>query len=347
MQSHSAGKTPGKRNAYAGATILITGGTGSIGGEVLRTLLKYSPKKVIVLTNDENGLFETRSELGNRENVEFRLSDVRDRRSLETAMRDCDYVFHAAALKHVTFCEKNPYEAVTTNIIGTQNVIDCAIKSQVKKFVFISTDKAVNPISTLGATKLLAEKLVISASGQTDSVVFSTVRFGNVVGSRGSVLIIFERQVREGGPITVTDPQMTRFIMAPSEASELILTAAQLANSGEIFVLKMKAVRVGELAEAARTFFSKRLGRDPHSVEIKQIGIQPGEKMHEELMNETETNNAIDSHDFYVVNPNRPDVGKTSRGKSVVKGFSSANVRPLRASEIAEELSRLYGDKES
>ena len=344
-----------KRNAssdetqeYAGASILITGATGSIGGELLRTLLKRRPKRIVVLSNDENGLFETRSQIRGRGNVEFKLADVRDNHSIEGAMKDCDYVFHAAALKHVTFCEGNPYEAIMTNVVGTQNVIDNAIKSGVRRFVFISTDKAVNPSSTLGATKLLGEKLVISASKQTSRPIFSIVRFGNVIGSRGSVLTIFERQVKEGGPITVTDPNMTRFIMAPSEAAELILKAARVANPGEIFVLKMKTVKVGQLAEASRVFFSRRFGLDPSKIGVKQIGVAPGEKLHEELMNESESAGAIESRDFYVINPN-PSFGTRGAPRNLAgrRSFSSADVAPLKVPAIIEELSLLYGSKRS
>ncbi len=344
MVSDNAGGRGARGNGYAGATILITGGTGSIGSELLRTLLERRPKRVIVFSNDENGLFETRSEIGTRSDVEYRLGDIRDPHSLETVMKDCDYVFHAAALKHVTFCEVNPYEAITTNILGTQNVIDCAVKNGVKKFVFISTDKSVNPINTLGATKLLAEKLVISASKLTKKPVFSIVRFGNVIGSRGSVVLIFEKQVREGGPITITNPDMTRFIMAPSQASELILRAAEAAKPGEIFVLKMKTVRIGELAEACRVFFSKRLGLDPKALAIKRIGAQPGEKVHEELMNETEMASAVDSDDFYVINPNQR-AGNVIARKGGRRGFSSNDVTPLSTEEILSELSQLYSSR--
>lgn len=333
-------RAPGAGN-YSGAKILITGGTGSIGGELLTTLLKHLPKRVVVFSNDENGLFEKRSELGTRSDVEYMLGDVRDPRSLENAMKECDYVFHAAALKHVNFCETNPSEAVTTNIIGTQNVIDCAIKCGVKKFVFISTDKAVNPEGTLGATKLLGEKLVVSASRNVKTPVFSIVRFGNVVGSRGSVVLIFERQVRAGGPITVTDPRMTRFIMAPSQAAALILKAAEEAEPGDTYVLKMKAVTVGELAEACRAFFSRREGVDPKSIAIKEIGRQPGEKQHEELMNQTEMETAISSGDFYVIKAD--SAGRSAQQRSGPRRtFSSENEAPLSVKQIEAELARLY-----
>jgi UDP-N-acetylglucosamine 4,6-dehydratase/5-epimerase len=345
MQSSTTTTAAAKRSVYSGATILITGGTGSIGGELLRTLLTHRPKKVVVFSNDENGLFETRSKIGVRPDVDYRLGDVRDMRGLDSAMSGCDYVFHAAALKHVTFCEVNPYEAISTNTLGTQNVIDSAIRNRVKKFVFISTDKSVNPINTLGATKLLAEKLVISASQQGKSPVFSIVRFGNVVGSRGSVVLIFERQVREGGPITITDPEMTRYIMAPSQASALILKAGEAARPGEIFVLKMRAIRMRDLADACRTFFSERFGRDPRKVRIKRIGRQPGEKDHEELMNETEVVNAVESGDFFII---KPDQETRRRARSIpthARGLSSRDVPPINRNEIISELSELYPEQ--
>lgn len=327
--------------AYSDSRILITGGTGSIGGELLKRILKRSPRRVVVLSNDENGLFETRSRLGDRPNVELKLGDIRDNHSLDAAMAGCDYVIHAAALKHVTFCEGNPYEAITTNILGTQNVIEHAIKHSVKKLVFISTDKAVNPSSTMGATKLLAEKLVINAGKGRTHPVFSIVRFGNVIGSRGSVLLIFEKQVREGGPMTVTDPGMTRFIMAPAEASELVLRAAEEARQGEIFVLKMKTVRIGQLADACRTYFSRRFGVESAKVKIKSIGMQPGEKMHEQLISESEMANALETRDFYILN--RKTSGRTLSTATTGKGFSSSDVPPLPSAAIIDVISRLYG----
>jgi len=202
-----------KGSSYRDANILITGGTGSVGLGLAEVALQYEPRRICLLSNDENGLFEARIVFGRDSRVDYRLGDVRDRRSVESVIAGFDTVFHAAALKHVDFCERNPYEATYTNVVGTQIVIDCSIRSGVSRFVYISTDKAVNPISTMGATKLLGEKLMFAASRRSETTTFSCVRFGNVLGSRGSVLRIFERQVREGGPMTVTDPEMTRFII--------------------------------------------------------------------------------------------------------------------------------------
>ena len=327
---------------FRGSTVLITGGSGSIGTEILRSVLKYSPKKVIVFTNDENGLFELAQPFGKLPNVELRLGDVRDARSLDAAVEGCDYVFHAAALKHVDFCETAPYEAITTNIMGTQNAIDLSLKHGVKRFVLISTDKAVNPVSTMGATKLLAEKLVIRASKQSSKTILSSVRFGNVIGSRGSVILLFEKQMRAGKPLTVTDPAMTRFIMATSQAAMLVLRSSTVALPGEIFVLKMKTVRIGDLAEASRRFFAKKMGVAAASVEVKKVGSRPGEKLHEELLNSTEAAEALDMGEFYVVNPN-PARGKGALAKAGHEaGLSSKDFRPITVGAIVEELEALY-----
>jgi len=326
---------------FRDSNVLITGGTGSIGLELAKALLRHKPRKICLFSNDENGLFEARIMFSKHPEVICKFGDVRDPQSIERVIKDCDIVLHAAALKHVTFCEDNPYEAVSTNIIGTQNMISSAIKYNVQRFVFISTDKAVNPVSTMGATKLLGEKLVISASKMVDKPIFSIVRFGNVLASRGSVILIFERQVREGGPITVTDPEMTRFVMLPSEAAQLVLHAVELAKPGEIFVLKMKAVKIRDLAEACREFFAKLYHKDPESIKIIKIGRNPGEKIHEELMTSFEALNAIETDQFYIVNPH-PERMQHSVKPPLYKGYASNTTSLLSKKEIVLLLSRLY-----
>jgi FlaA1/EpsC-like NDP-sugar epimerase len=220
-------------------------------------------------------------------------------------------------------------------------MIDLAKGAGVKRFVFVSTDKAVNPVSTLGATKLLGEKLVTSSGKAVGGTVFSVVRFGNVLGTRGSVMSIFQNQVRLGNEITVTDPEMTRFFMLPSDAASLVLGAAELANSGEIFILKMKTVRVGALAEMSREFFCSLYNRNSQSIPIKVIGAQPGEKLHEELMTTDEASGAIELDRYYVVNPSlkrlrqRPRVGDS-------KILSSHRLVPIGDREIIDALTRLY-----
>ena len=206
------------KDFYEGKVILITGGVGSIGSEIVRKILEYEPRAVRVLDNNETGLFDLEQELQS-EKIRIFVGDVRDKERLKRAIEDVDLVFHAAALKHVPLCEYNPFEAVKTNVIGTQNLIDVAIDEEVEKIITISTDKAVNPINVMGATKLLAERLTISANfykGDRETA-FSCVRFGNVLYSRGSVLPLFEEQIKKGF-ITLTDSNMTRFIMNTSQA---------------------------------------------------------------------------------------------------------------------------------
>jgi len=327
---------------YKGSIVLITGGTGSIGLELAKALLNYGPREIRLFSNDENGLFEARTLLHSHQEVVYKLGDVRDGDTVETAVQDCDFVFHAAASKHVAFCEDNPYEAVSTNIVGTRKVIRAAVDSRVQRFVFISTDKAVNPLSVLGSTKLLGEKLVLASATETGRPIFSVVRFGNVLGSRGSVLLIFERQVRNNGPITVTDPNMTRFIMLPSDAAELVLKVGQLAMPGEIFVLKMKAVRIRDLAEASLDFYSRMYGKDPKAMASAIIGARPGEKIHEELMTRNEAENSMAEEGFYIVNPNPKRFAQSQRRVGISGGYVSDSVPLIGKEEIARMLSRLH-----
>lgn len=326
---------------YKDSIVMITGGTGSIGLELAKALLNYGPREIRLFSNDENGLFEARTLLQSHKEVVYKLGDVRDSDTVDAATQGCDFVFHAAASKHVVFCEDNPYEAVSTNIVGTRNVIRAAVDNSVHRFVFISTDKAVNPISVLGSTKLLGEKLVIASATGTGRPILSVVRFGNVLGSRGSVLLIFERQIRNNGPITVTDPKMTRFIMLPSEAAELVLKVGRLAMPGEVFVLKMKAVRIGDLAEASRDFYSKVYGRDPEGITLATIGARPGEKTHEELMTRSEAENSIAEEGYYVVNPNPKRLTHSKLRAGIPGGYVSDSVPLIDREKIAHMLSRL------
>jgi UDP-N-acetylglucosamine 4,6-dehydratase/5-epimerase len=240
--------------------ILITGGTGSIGLGLIRKLIQYKPRLIRILTNDENSIFEAKNKdwverhiNTNQKQTElsFEICDVRDRERLDMAMRGIDIVFHAAAMKHVDICEDNTFDAIKTNVVGTSNIIETAVKHNIAKFVLISTDKATSPTTTLGASKLLAERLTVNTGLYNKSVktIFAAVRFGNVIGSRGSVFQIFLEQIRKEKPLTVTDPNMTRFIMSIQDAAELILKATHISKGGEIFILKMPSVRILELAE--------------------------------------------------------------------------------------------------
>jgi len=326
------------REFYKAKTILVTGGAGSIGSEIVRKILEFDPKAVRVLDNNETGLFELEQELQS-EKIRIFIGDVRDKERLKRAVEGVDIVFHAAALKHVPLCEYNPFEAVKTNVTGTQNLIEAAMDENVEKFITISTDKAVNPINVMGATKLLAERLTISANFYKGKrrTAFSCVRFGNVLYSRGSVLPLFEEQIKKGF-ITLTDPEMTRFIMKMSQAVELILKATKMANGGEIFILKMPAVKIKDLAEAIIEELAPKYRYKPEEIEIKIIGRRAGEKLYEELMTEDEAKYAYENEEMIVVLPQSTiDISYTlhnSFKKVQMRRYSSNNMEQLTKESI-------------
>ncbi|HHY00074.1 MAG TPA: polysaccharide biosynthesis protein [Methanothermobacter sp.] len=289
---------------YKDKVVLVTGGTGSIGSEIVKKLIKLQPKIVRVLDNNETALFELEQDL-NSEKIRTFIGDIRDKERLKRAFEHVDIVFHAGALKHVSLCEFNPFDAVKTNVLGTQNVLNAALDMNVKKVILISTDKAVNPINVMGATKLLAERLTISANhyvGDRDTV-FSCVRFGNVLDSRGSVVPIFKKQIEKGGPLTITDPEMTRFVMSIPEAVNLILQAGEIAKGNEIFILKMPALNVTDLADVMIKFLAPKYGFSPDQINVEYIGKRFGEKIYEELMTVDELNYAVDKGELFVLNP--------------------------------------------
>ena len=258
---------------YKDKVLLVTGGAGSIGSEITKKILEYNPSVIRVLDNNETALFELEEEL-NSDKLRVFYGDVRDKDRLKRAFDNVDIIFHAGALKHVPLCEFNPFDAVKTNIIGTQNVLDVALDRDVEKVIFVSTDKAVNPINVMGATKLLAERLTISANHYTGDkeTVFSCVRFGNVLNSRGSVIPVFKNQIKNGGPVKITDKDMTRFIMGIPEAVELILKAGQKADGGEIFILKMPATNIMDLAEVMIENLANIYNHNPEEIGIEIIG---------------------------------------------------------------------------
>jgi UDP-N-acetylglucosamine 4,6-dehydratase len=320
------------KSQFQDKRILVVGGTGSIGSALTRKLLKHKPSVIRVLSNDENGLFEMHQELGERPDLRFLQGDVRDKDRQRLAMRDIDVVFHAAALKHVPISEYNPFEAIQTNVIGTQNLLEAAIWTGVEKFVFISTDKAVNPASTLGASKLLCEKLVLDAASYRGPKLsaFSCVRFGNVLGTRGSVWHVFSAQIARGGPVTITNKGMTRFIMLEEEAVHLLLRAAEIAQGGEIFVLKMYGTRILDLARAMIDELAPKYGRDPKKIEVIEVGTRPGEKQHEELMTEEEAKRSLDSEELYMILPAKADFsGYQGFRPAKLSGYTSKDVKML------------------
>jgi FlaA1/EpsC-like NDP-sugar epimerase len=287
---------------YKDKVILVTGGAGSIGSKIVEALLKLDVKVVRVFDNNETGLFDLEQEFSS-ERVRTFVGDIRDRNRLKRAFENVDIVFHAAALKHVPLCEFNPFDAVKTNVEGTQNILDVAIDEGVEKVIFVSTDKAVNPNNVMGATKMLAERLTISANKYKGAkkTAFSCVRFGNVLDSRGSVVKIFKKQIERGGPVTVTDPNMTRFVMSIPDAVQMILRATELSEGGEIFVLKMPALRIEDLAEVMIEELAPKYGYKPKDIQIEIIGKRAGEKMYEELLTEDEVRYAIESQGLYIL----------------------------------------------
>jgi UDP-N-acetylglucosamine 4,6-dehydratase len=292
-------------NIFRDRNILVTGGSGSIGSEIVKTLLQHEPKVVRVLSNDENCLFNLERELQGHSNLRFLVGDVRDKERLRRAVENIDFVFHAAALKHVPLCEYNPFEAVKTNVLGTQNLIEVAMEQEVDKLITISTDKAVNPVNVMGATKLLAERLTISANYYRGfkKTAFSCVRFGNVLDSRGSVVPSFREQIRKGGPVTLTDPDMTRFVMSIPRAVALVFKAAEMAKGGEIFIFKMPALRIGDLAKAMIDELAPQYGYKSESIKVEISGKRPGEKIYEELLAVDEATNASETEDMFIISP--------------------------------------------
>ncbi|MHB8163403.1 MAG: UDP-N-acetylglucosamine 4,6-dehydratase family protein [Methanoregula sp.] len=306
---------------YKNKKILITGGVGSIGSQLVKRLLTLDPAIIRVFDNNETGLFDLEENL-NSGKIRTLIGDIRDKDRLTMAMEGIDIVFHASALKHVPLCEYNPFDAVKTNVLGTQNVLEAALINEVDKVINISTDKAVSPTNVMGATKLLAERLTISANYYRGNkpTVFSSVRFGNVLNSRGSVIPLFNSQIKNSGPVTITDTGMTRFFMDIPAAINLILTAGEIAKGREIFILKMPALRIVDLAEIMIEEFAPKYGFDPHNIAIKIIGKRNGEKLHEDLMAEEEVERAYERDDMFLIAPHNYSYDGPSNPE-VIEGF--------------------------
>lgn len=315
---------------YEDKTVLVTGGSGSIGSEIVRKLLNVNPKVIRVLDNNETALFELECKLDS-DRIRTFIGDIRDIGRLERAFDNVDIIFHAAALKHVPLCEYNPFDAVKTNVIGTQNVLDAALDRNVEKVIVISTDKAVNPINVMGATKLLAERLTVSANYYKGDrkTVFSCVRFGNVLNSRGSVIPLFKRQISDGGPLTITDSEMTRFIMHIPDSAELILNAGHMARGKEVFILKMPAVNIIDLAEVMIENLAPKYGYSPNDIHIEFIGKRSGEKMYEELITEDEALYVEDKGEVLILNSkNKAHLGTNfNYNSNIVEKLSKEEIR--------------------
>lgn len=321
--------------------LLITGGTGSFGNAILRRFLKTDKfKEIRIFSRDEKKQDDLRNELNNPK-VKFYIGDVRDKDSIESAMINVDYVFHAAALKQVPTGEFFPWEAIKTNSLGALNVIDSAIRRKVKKLIVLSTDKAVYPINAMGMSKALMEKIMIAKSRETNhSTILCGTRYGNVMASRGSVIPLFIEQIKAGKALTVTDPNMTRFMMTMDEAVNLVLYAFKHGEPGDIFVQKAPASTIHDLAKALLDLYNAKN-------EIKIIGTRHGEKLFESLVNREEMAKAVDLGDYYRIPPDTRDLNYAlyfSEGQnkiSQVEEYTSYNTERLDVEGVKKMLLKL------
>ncbi len=324
---------------------MITGGTGSFGNAVLKRFLDKDIKEIRIFSRDEKKQDDMRK-LYNNSKIKFYLGDVRDLHSIQSAMFGVDYIFHAAALKQVPSCEFFPMEAVKTNIIGTENVLTAAIAAGVKKVVCLSTDKAAYSINAMGISKAMMERVFVAKSRTTDKTMICGTRYGNVMGSRGSVIPLFIDQIKQGKPITITNPNMTRFIMSLEEAVELVLFAFQNAKSGDIMVQKAPACTIGILAQAIKEIFDA-------TNEIKYIGIRHGEKVYETLLTKEESIHARDLGDYYKIPADNRDLNYSKYfevgniEEHSIGEFNSDNTTILNLEQVKKKLLELdYVQKE-
>ena len=326
---------------FRGKVLLITGGTGSFGNAAVKKIIDSEIKEIRIFSRDEKKQEDMRN-LYNNEKLSFYIGSVRDYESVSHVLPGVDYIFHAAALKQVPSCEFFPMEAVKTNILGTENVLNAAIANCVKKVVVLSTDKAVYPINAMGMSKALMEKVMIAKSRTVDEkrTMLCGTRYGNVIASRGSVVPLFIRQIKENKTITVTNPNMTRFIMSLENAIDLVLYAFENGAAGDLFVQKAPACRIGDLAKAVRELFGK-------NSEVKIIGTRHGEKLFETLLNREEMASAEDLNDYYRIAADNRNLNYNKyffEGKenlSTKQDFTSNNTKILSVEEIQEILLKI------
>jgi len=324
---------------FSGATLLITGGTGSFGNAVLDKFLSSDISEIRILSRDEKKQHDMRVVYKNSK-VKFFIGDVRDKQSLVSAVKGVDYIFHAAALKQVPSCEFFPVEAVKTNILGTDNVLSVAIDNNVKKVICLSTDKAVYPINAMGASKAMMEKVFVAKSRTSDSTIICGTRYGNVMASRGSVIPHFYDQIKSGKDITVTDPNMTRFMMTLDDAVNLVLFAFKNGNSGDIFVQKSPSITIGELASTMKKIFNS-------SVEIKNIGIRHSEKIHETLLSREEKMVCEEFKDYFKIPADNRDLNYNKyfseglKNLSDIEEYNSFNTKRLSEGQLIKLLASI------
>lgn len=323
---------------FQNKTLLITGGTGSFGNAVLDRFLQTDIGEIRIFSRDEKKQDDMRHKYQNNK-IKYYIGDVRDLASVKNAMHGVDYIFHAAALKQVPSCEFFPLEAVKTNVLGTDNVLTAAIDEGVKTVICLSTDKAAYPVNAMGTSKAMMEKVIVAKSRTVspDRTKICCTRYGNVLCSRGSVVPLFIEQIKAGKPLTVTDPNMTRFIMTLDEAIDLVLFAFENGNSGDILVQKAPACTIGVLAQAVKELFGSE-------DDVKVIGIRHGEKMYETLLTNEECANAIDLRNFYRVPCDKRDLNydkyftEGNKKRNVLKEFNSNNTELLTIEQVKNKL---------
>lgn len=339
--------------------MLVTGGCGTVGRELVRQIVSQAPREVRVIDSNESEIFFLEQELEAQIAEEGldgvtalpHVGDIRDVDRLNTLFEGVDVVFHLAALKHVILCEKSPFDATQTNIIGVRNVIQAALHNDVERVIFTSSDKAVNPTNVLGTSKLMGERLITSANSLkiNKRTIFSSTRFGNVLGSRGSVATVFQRQIEAGGPVTLTDSEMTRFVMTLQQACRLVLEASELARGGEVFVTKMPVMRIEDLARVMICRLAATYGHAPTDIELTTIGSKAGEKFYEELMTDEETRRTWELPSMFAVLPAFRSVYQeidydypAVQNRRVTDPYNSANADVMSFAEI-EDLLELCG----
>ncbi len=316
--------------------LLVTGAAGTVGRELLRQLNSSSASELVGFDNNEAGLFD----LSSSRECDFTpvLGDIRDRCALNKAMHHIDVVIHLAALKHVGFSESKPMEAVKTNILAVNNLIDAALANNVEYVINTSTDKAVNPFSVMGTSKLMGEQLIRAADLVSDSTVFSSTRFGNVLGSSGSVVPLFRQQLESGKPLTLTSKKMTRFVMTLEDAARLVLESINISRGGEIFITKMKTIRIEDLANAMIQIILKTEDKSTISEKIVEVGARPGEKFYEELMSSEEMRRCEELEEYFVIYPAMTDVYKKRKGSDSSSekpdAYNSQNQIPMSKDDL-------------
>jgi FlaA1/EpsC-like NDP-sugar epimerase len=336
--------------AWDGLNVLITGVCGTVGGELLRQLSGKQCAHLTGIDNNEAELFFLSDRYADHPRLEFFLCDLRDRDAVMRNCRGVDIILHAAAFKHVVLCERSPRDAVATNIQGLMNIVDAAEAHRVTRLLFTSSDKAVNPSSVMGTTKLMGERIITAANAHRrheHDTIFAATRFGNVLGSRGSVIPLFAKQIARGGPVTLTDEGMTRFIMTLEDAVSLVLQSTFMARGGEVFVTKMPVARIADLAAVMIECLAPRFGYKPSDIPITIVGSKPGEKMYEELLNEEEVRRTVELEKFFSVTPAFKGLYQSIKydyeglvSEKITRPYNSSTEPPLSRSALAEFLNK-------